>query len=294
MNKSIPTEIGSHVAYAYSTCAYHYFRGSDFPVHTHKQWEVVVIMEGDITHIINGNKQTLKKGDLVLIRPTDIHGFEKCTSTSPLQLTAFMEDQAFRRFSDDILPSLYENLLAMPAPFSINLTENELKSLENTLENFTSGEKTYTQTALNRAATKAILTKALELAVKYSDSAPKSAPSYPDWLSAFLVAAAKPENFDKPLKKLIKNTNYCMDYFTKLFRRHTGNTPLKYVNDIKLSYAQKLLTSTDQPILEIAHKLGYATESYFCRIFKTAYGIAPKNFRKISRVSNGYRPYDKI
>ena len=45
------------------------------PLHTHNHYELFIISEGTAYHLINDSVQTVKKGDLLFIRPNDMHSY---------------------------------------------------------------------------------------------------------------------------------------------------------------------------------------------------------------------------
>ena len=45
------------------------------PLHTHTFYEMFVVAEGNAFHLINNTVQVLKKGDLVFLRPEDVHSY---------------------------------------------------------------------------------------------------------------------------------------------------------------------------------------------------------------------------
>ena len=45
------------------------------PLHTHNHYELFIISEGTAYHLINDSVQTVKKGDLIFIRPNDMHSY---------------------------------------------------------------------------------------------------------------------------------------------------------------------------------------------------------------------------
>ncbi|MCQ2147132.1 MAG: response regulator [Bacteroidales bacterium] len=60
----------------------------------------------------------------------------------------------------------------------------------------------------------------------------------------------------------------------------TGIDTLKYIRGCRLSYACKLLTTTDVPIGDIVSKCGFDSASYFAKMFKQTYGVTPSQARK--------------
>lgn len=57
-------------------------------------------------------------------------------------------------------------------------------------------------------------------------------------------------------------------------------TPAGYIKTCRLSYACTLLSTTDDPIYDIAIKCGIPDYNYFSKVFKAEYGISPTQYRK--------------
>ncbi len=64
--------------------------------------------------------------------------------------------------------------------------------------------------------------------------------------------------------------------FKKLFKI----TPLKYIHQVRLHIATRLLSSTRDNIGNIAIDCGFYDQSHFNRQFKTAHGISPLEYRR--------------
>lgn len=64
-----------------------------------------------------------------------------------------------------------------------------------------------------------------------------------------------------------------------LFEKQVGMSPIKYLTEIRLKHAIKLLRTTDMPIYKIAEHVGYPDSFYFCRLFKKHYAMSPTQFR---------------
>ena len=63
--------------------------------------------------------------------------------------------------------------------------------------------------------------------------------------------------------------------FTDVFQQ----TPIEFVQHVRLRLGADLLQTTDLPIKLIAASVGYASRSYFTRAFRAAYATDPKSFR---------------
>ena len=66
----------------------------------------------------------------------------------------------------------------------------------------------------------------------------------------------------------------------EIFRNELKVGISKYILHRRMHKAKKLLKTTDLPISEIAHSVGFADYNYFSRIYKKTYGKAPKYYRK--------------
>ena len=65
----------------------------------------------------------------------------------------------------------------------------------------------------------------------------------------------------------------------KFFKQHMGTGFIEYLNDYRLTMAERLLKSSDGSVLEIAEQSGFDNLSYFNRIFKRKYGMSPGKWR---------------
>lgn len=72
-------------------------------------------------------------------------------------------------------------------------------------------------------------------------------------------------------------------YISAKFSQEMRAPPSRYINQVRLGKAKKMLLETDLPINQIASKLGYADAFSFSRIFKTAENMSPSQYRKLNK-----------
>lgn len=88
---------------------------------------------------------------------------------------------------------------------------------------------------------------------------------------------------DINLNLIADNMNYSASYLTKIFCQAYGCTPTKYLTNLRMSQAQKLLLH--EPALsvrQIGEICGYHDQGYFSRIFKKHTGKSPLEYRDAS------------
>ena len=57
-------------------------------------------------------------------------------------------------------------------------------------------------------------------------------------------------------------------YFTRLFKKETGFTPISYLSNLKISLAKIILRTTNITISQIADSLGYSNDASFINAFR--------------------------
>ncbi len=82
------------------------------------------------------------------------------------------------------------------------------------------------------------------------------------------------------LDDVAKVVHLSPSYFSKLFKRETGNSFNGYLNIVRIEKSKKLLLYGDLPIIEIAFMVGFEEQSYFTKVFKRITGTSPCQFRK--------------
>lgn len=85
------------------------------------------------------------------------------------------------------------------------------------------------------------------------------------------------------LKNLAKLYFMNEKYLGRLFKRETGKSFNKYLNEIRLSKACEMLYSTDKSIIEIALDCGYSSVNYFNRLCFEKYQMSPSKLRKVKK-----------
>ena len=89
------------------------------------------------------------------------------------------------------------------------------------------------------------------------------------------------ENISREIKipELARTVNLQENYFTNLFTKYFGTSPVRYVNLQKIKHAQLLIYKGSLSLKEIAQQTGFGNEFYFSRVFRKISGTPPGEFR---------------
>lgn len=75
--------------------------------------------------------------------------------------------------------------------------------------------------------------------------------------------------------------NYCnmsIDYFSHQFKLLVGVSPIRFLNDLRISHAKEILLTESLSISEVAKLVGYSNPLYFSRAFKKSTGTSPSTY----------------
>lgn len=85
------------------------------------------------------------------------------------------------------------------------------------------------------------------------------------------------------LEELAILANLHPNYLIKSFKNQFGETPLKYLNNLRLEKIVSLLCGTDLSFKEIMKITGFTEPAYFSGFFKQKTGYSPREYRKYHR-----------
>lgn len=72
-------------------------------------------------------------------------------------------------------------------------------------------------------------------------------------------------------------------YLRNLFVRRFALSPIRYINRLKMTRAEELLSSQMYGVRDVCFLSGFQDESYFSREFKKYFGVTPSEYAKSSR-----------
>ena len=82
------------------------------------------------------------------------------------------------------------------------------------------------------------------------------------------------------LEELAGRCNMSVRNFIRRFELATANTPLEYLQRVRIEAAKKLLESKNEGIAQIASRCGYEDVDYFGKIFRRYVAMTPRAYRE--------------
>jgi two-component system response regulator YesN len=83
------------------------------------------------------------------------------------------------------------------------------------------------------------------------------------------------------LKTIAAEVYLSPNYLGNLFKKSTGKTFNEYLCEYRMERAKELLKQGNKKVSAVAQEVGIFNTSYFCILFKNAYGIAPGEFQEM-------------
>lgn len=246
-----------------------------FPPHRHDELELLLIYEGVYCCTVAGKDYIARAGDVVFVNsgvPHSTHSLEpSITGLLQFKQTNFLDPDIARiikysvrlnNLSDEPVKILHSKMLF-----------DTIKEIFDESEKKETAYEFYVKSGIYRImgflyregllsdAEKLYNTKEMQKilpALVYVNS------SYAD---------------DVTLEEASAKLNFDPSYFCRLFKSAVGATFTEYLNFVRICKAEKLLSETNDAIIQIAEAVGFSSVSYFNRVFKKFRGCTPRYYR---------------
>ena len=242
--------------------ALHYLR-EDYPLHWHEFYEIEYIVTGHAVENINGTDHDAAPGFAVLITPDDLHSYHSIHKDDVVTVYNV-------KFSPYLLsPELQKLLSGLSAPLCGDCPEIKF-FFDRLLMEYNNRSFARDQFIVSAITQICILLFRCNQNLVHSanDQAHKMVLYVREHYTESISAQSVAEAF-----------HLTPNYFSEVFKKHTGIGFSAYVKNLRLKFAAKLLLTSDLTVREIAEKSGFNSITYFFNSFKAAYGMPPEQFR---------------
>ena len=244
----------SHKRYEMPDCDY-------FSVHTHNIFELIYIIEGDVTHVVEDKRYKLREGNLVLVRPFCYHFISIDTP------------KAYERYN---IGFNAERLGFDMSKVSCDLNVLNVKDHPRLKEIFSKLDYYYLTFGADEFLDifKGLLKEILyNLSLVESD---ESVHSSNDILSGAIEYINDNLFTIKDVKEISDSIFVTDSYLFKLFKKELHNSPKRYLTEKRLLEAQKQLALGEKPS-KVFDECGFSDYTSFYRNYVKYFGHSPSN-----------------
>lgn len=239
-------------------------------LHSHDFFELIWVQNGRL-RLHGPDRQTdLSEGDLVFIRPPDLHALQ-ARGSDTFVVSLALSSQLIERLGErhaDLAGALFWS--KSPTPIKAHRDMRQLADLNKAA------------LRLERAHRSALEAEAflLPLCASLMDETKEEAEGAPDWLLTACSAAHQPNVFRKGAAGFVSETGRAHAHVSRTAKQFLGVTPSEYINRIRMEYAARRLSGTADQLSEIASDCGIPNLSHFHKCFFARHGITPHQYRR--------------
>lgn len=242
--------------------------------HYHRAVELLFVESGSISLFVNGSTVLCDSGSLVLVPSFSLHHAISKSESSVVKAIVFEPSLISHSNPDIFLDEIFNKETAIA--YILNPDEAALNVFNNMYE-------ICKTPAFSTADVLEILSGLYFILGKYTRKFYKSQAVSSSFSRLSPVVEYIKNNYHRHIKldELSRIIHVCNDHLIRLFKENTGKTPSRYISDIRLEQAMKLLIDTELQITEISEKVGFSTPNFMNKIFAERIGISPGKYRKI-------------
>lgn len=268
-------------------------RFAHFPPHRHNYIEMLYVVRGQLTTIVNAaDRISMTAGDILFLNqhasheilPAAVHDI----AVNFIILPEFFRYPVSMMDRENILMDFILSSLSDPNPVSdyIYIQAKQILPVENLMENmiWTLVDKTAASHTILQVSMGLIFLNLSRYAQLINQNAPDSADAN---LLFFVLNYIEQHYRDGKLQSLTDSTGYPAYYISRLLKKNTELNFKELLQKRKLQQAVYLLEHTTLSVELIMERIGYENSSYFYRKFRDQYGCSPNEYRDRHSVIKG-------
>ncbi|MBQ9805238.1 MAG: helix-turn-helix transcriptional regulator [Clostridia bacterium] len=251
---------------------YHYnayiYTGVTWHSHFHGNYELIYVMEGNISVTLNGESFGMEAGELLLISPYVVHGF--VISAGSRAWVGVFSDEYVSAFAAAHAQTQFSHF---------RCDEKLITQLRNQL--FFEGQP-------DQFLCMALLYSVCDACLK--NASPLQIRSDATLIRRIIDYISENLDNDITLDDLAKHLGYEYHYFSAVFHQCFGIHFKKFLNIFRVEKAYSLLLKDGRDITEIYRACGFSGLRNFNRVFKAVSGFTPTEYRRSRRTPSHHLP----
>lgn len=237
-----------------------------FAPHVHDEVEVYVLLDGDVSFMVEKTLYKLTSGDIILTKPNEIHNCVLNSKSIHKHICLWITCSSSFLLQPLIAHEFGKNNLITSSP---EQKAEMLANLRRLIEASEQGNK-LTEFACG-----------IELIRYIADNAGKNSVTSPapDVLRVIL------DEMNRDFSSITSIDEICNRHFVshstlcRLFKKHLHTTPRLYLESKRLAYSRILLRQ-GKSVMDACIESGFTDYSNYIRLFKSRFGITPNKYKE--------------
>ncbi|MGG7144698.1 AraC family transcriptional regulator [Clostridium nigeriense] len=247
------------------------------PYHWHIEYEIIRILEGTFTLLLDEKELFAQAGDVILIHDGVLHG----GNPSNCIYECIVFDINFILKDNNICKKIISEIIDHTLIINDFFSKKNIEIHDITCDLFDAINQKYSGYEF---IVQGKLYELLGLIIKnnfYSyNNVTKLKQSQILKFKKAINLIETSYSSDITLDDLSKAAGMSTKYLCRFFYRMIKKTPIEYLNYYRIEIACNKLTTTNLSVTDIAFSCGFNDLSYFIKAFKKIKGITPKKYRK--------------
>jgi len=243
-------------------------------IHQHKDvMELFYVMEGSGRYIVGKREYAIQSGNLVICNSNILHGEAPFQEHSMQSYCCVLRDVS--------IPHMPPNTLMAPSYNPVLQLKVNKQSVEHILLalhtlNTQSSQNEHVCEMLANALLEIVYNEFLNRKVSAGLTGQKTEDLIRN-ITEYLDEHFMEDISLQHLGDIFHMSHY---YLAHIFKRETGESPIKYVMHRRIGEVQNLLMNSDMPIGKIGETLGFGEHCHLNTMFKKYIGVTPSQYRK--------------
>lgn len=245
-----------------------------YPLHWHNNLEFDLVLEGMIKGKINSKKIEVPPGEFFFVNSGDLHETDADDKNKMCSITILMSYTLLKEYCEDIDSYYFD--------FSKNANaKNKVKDLILQCADLYEKKEVFYELEISIALRK-ICSILLNECKNRRDTVNFSKHEQRNMANIKKAIQYMEENYESyiSLNDISTEIGMAPTYFSRFFKKTTGETFYSYLSEIRLYYAHKELLSKDISMTEVALNNGFSNVKSFIELFKKVYKTTPAKYKK--------------
>ncbi|MBO9605466.1 MAG: helix-turn-helix domain-containing protein [Paenibacillaceae bacterium] len=258
--------------------------------HRHSFIELNYVYSGSCTQTINGNRVTMREGEICLLDTNVVHSFEPAGDhdiviNCIMRTSYFNTDMLGRLSGNDILSHFFIDAVYRSTErgkyllFPTHGNDRARQWIIGALGEF------YDPGLCSAEAINSFMALLFcELLRVYRKQRGTDGQGNKGIAALADILTYLESNYrDVTLESAAQHFHFHPNYLSRVLKQSTGQSFIRILTDVKMKKARILLENTDFPVGKIASEIGYSNVKFFYDRFKEACGMTPGLYRQQAR-----------